>query len=586
MAPRRVKRKVYVGPQGGRYVIRNGRKVYLTGGGRMQRRPRARGMHQRYVRGRGGFKEFAGNALRGIGAIAGGAIGGFTGGPWGAIKGAATGSGLAGLASSLVGLGDYEGFPMPPWAKGLHQNSLLGLDVGGIGSGAAAQIINSGTGPTIVRHTEYLGDVFSSDEFLNAAYKINPGDQSTFPWLYKIARNYTQWEPRGIIFNFKSTSADALNSTNTALGTVIYATDYNAVAPPFSTKQEMENTEYYCATKPACSMRHPIECSPRENPQKIFYVRTGGALPDDADPRLYDLGVFQIGTVGSQAAANVGELSVTYEIAFYKPRYDTSGVPSAAYLAVGADTTINNSNPMGSVQTSSFDNIGVSFTNSFIQLDDLPKNTKYLVAYVIDGTGTSSTRVQITQQSGDIALMDLYSSVTTLPNQAATQSPVSSGLAIAETGPLGGPCFLGITLSAPATPTYAVFYMTQINWHLGPLGASLLSSRSAVRQKLTHPLLELPDELSKLIAFAGADEAKSMIVDDIQKKNAKLSRLEAYQALMGAMDESKRHDGPIVIEQSDLPVSARAVVSSLSTSQLMEAAVKKAAEKSHIRVVQ
>lgn len=125
-------------------------------------------------------------------------------------------------------------------------------------------ILNSKNGVRI-RHREFIQDVSSSTSFVNQLFSINAGLASTFPWLSQIAPNFEQYKFHGLIFEFRSTSANALNSTNTALGTVILGTDYNTAAAAFTSKQQMENNEWTCSTKPSLSVIHPIECAPSQN---------------------------------------------------------------------------------------------------------------------------------------------------------------------------------------------------------------------------------------------------------------------------------------------------------------------------------
>ena len=198
----------------------------------------------------------------------------------------------------------------------------------------------------VVSHREYIGDVFTggiqpddktapysspftignvqvagSGEVLgNGGFKINVGVKDTFPWLYNLARNYEQYRVHGMVFEFKSLSADALNSTNTALGSVIMATEYNAANPIFESKQQMENYEFAQSCKPSVSMMHAIECAPNLTSVSELYVRAG-PIPLYQDPRLYDLGTFQIATCGMQAAQiNIGELWCTYLVELIKPK--------------------------------------------------------------------------------------------------------------------------------------------------------------------------------------------------------------------------------------------------------------------------
>lgn len=204
----------------------------------------------------------------------------------------------------IVGVGDYTIVP------------------GGAISTTGGQMVpqfSKGRNP-IVSHREYICDIFSSTGFNVQSFNINPGLASTFPWLYNLAVNYEQYKLKGCVFEFKSTSANALNSTNTALGTVIMATNYDVLDSNFASKLTMENYDMAMSCKPAESMLHGVECSKRLNPLSELFVRQT-AVPTGADARLYDLGKFQIATYGMQAAnVNIGELWVTYEVELIKPK--------------------------------------------------------------------------------------------------------------------------------------------------------------------------------------------------------------------------------------------------------------------------
>jgi len=128
------------------------------------------------------------------------------------------------------------------------------------------------------------------------------------------------------------------------------ATEYNAYNGTFANKQQMENYEFAAACKPSCSFIHQVECASKENPEHIFYVRTGAA-PTGADLRLYDLGTFQIATVGMQSNGNaIGELWVSYEIEFKKPRINIGSIDSTTgvfdHFLLPGNTTA--SRPFGS----------------------------------------------------------------------------------------------------------------------------------------------------------------------------------------------------------------------------------------------
>jgi hypothetical protein len=153
-------------------------------------------------------------------------------------------------------------------------------------------------------------------------FNINPGIGQTFPWLAQVASNYEEYSFSGLIFEFRSTSSNALNSTNTALGTVILATQYNALSAPFVNKQQMENYEFAASGNPSCNIMHAVECEKFLNPLSTLFVRElDAATIANSDKRLFDLGNFSIASVGLQGTSvNMGELWVSYDITFSKPK--------------------------------------------------------------------------------------------------------------------------------------------------------------------------------------------------------------------------------------------------------------------------
>lgn len=176
-------------------------------------------------------------------------------------------------------------------------------------------------GSIVVSHREYVTDIVSSVNFSNQGYLINPGNPLLFPWLSKIADNFEEFEFLGLIFEFKSMSASAVGSTNTGLGTLIMATDYDVVDANYATKQEMEIADFSTSDAPCYHQYHPVECDPRQNVMKKMFVQNATTLagyPDD--PRFSVLGNFQIATQGVQSSSTVGELWVSYHVKLSKPQ--------------------------------------------------------------------------------------------------------------------------------------------------------------------------------------------------------------------------------------------------------------------------
>lgn len=271
-------------------------------------------------------------------------------GPAGAAAGKMAGSGL----STILGLGDYE----------IKENVFM--------HGTLPKIVNdSPSGGTIIRHTEYLGDVITAavaNTFTNTAYGLNPADEGTFPWLAQIAANYEEYEFEGLMFQFRSTSANALNSVNTALGTVMLATNYDSADPLFASKTEMLNYEFSCSTKPSESVLHMIECAPNQTVLGHRYTRPG-LPPAGTDIRFFDLGKFQIATTGFQGTSvNIGELHATYQVRLLKPKLFVALGSDINYAHSTNGTGVTALTPLGtaSARVVVGDNIGLTITSNSV----------------------------------------------------------------------------------------------------------------------------------------------------------------------------------------------------------------------------
>jgi len=260
----------------------------------------------------------------GIGQSLGRSIGGMIGGPAGAGIGASLGYGAGSLFSHITGLGDYT----------VKKNTIVYPD-----QIPLFQPTNDGC--ILVSHKEYITDIISSGSvgaFKVDSFDVNPGLPGSFPWLSILAQAYDEWQPLGIVYAFKSTSADALNSTNTALGTVVMATEYNPLNPVYVNKQQMEQCVFSGSSRTSSSLMHPLECDFNQT-REVFNIRQGGL--QNGDPRLYDLGRFSIASSGLQGTdVDIGELWVTYSIKLMKPRLgDQSGQMDHYVFSEGATGT-------------------------------------------------------------------------------------------------------------------------------------------------------------------------------------------------------------------------------------------------------
>lgn len=248
------------------------------------------------------------------------------------------GKAAGGMLSNVFGLGAYE----------IKENVFM--------EGRLPQMVNMPTGGgTIIRFQEYLGDVITSataGDFKIDSWLINPANRDTFPFLAQIAANYEQYQIEGLIFEYRSTSADALNSTNTALGSVLMATQYDVQDPVFASKAEMLNYEYSNSVKPSENCMHMIECAPQQSVLPILYT-LDGQVPTGADARLYHLGRFQVATIGFQGASvRIGEIHMTYQVRLLKPKiYSSLGLDNDFALMA---TNFNNTNVITTTANSGF----------------------------------------------------------------------------------------------------------------------------------------------------------------------------------------------------------------------------------------
>lgn len=272
------------------------------------------------IKGRGDYRPTAFARVKGKGdyASTGRDIGSAIGGTLGGIGDVA--SSLISGFRAITGMGDYR-------SHGPKSNSLYtsAKSQQAMTMGAMNAKFGNG-GPPRVQHREFIGPVLAGGTvgFYTTPYRIQPGLSGVgvvFPWLNSLAGCFQQYVLHGAIFEYVSTSTDY--SSSVALGTVSMSTLYDVNQTPLSTQLEVDNNEFTTFDKPSQSFIHPIECADKDNPTTVRFVRTSNsaATLSDSDDRLDDVGILQVSVNGNNAAAGtqLGELWVTYDIAFLKP---------------------------------------------------------------------------------------------------------------------------------------------------------------------------------------------------------------------------------------------------------------------------
>lgn len=249
------------------------------------------------------------SALEYGGASLGASVGNMAG-PGGAMVGANAGKMLAHRFSKLIGSGDYS-----TNLTDVTHNSLVKYS----GASEYASFSDSKTSVRL-RHREYLQDVFvgTTGVFSNTSFAVNPGLSNTFPFLSQIAGNFEEYHMHGLVFEFVSTTSP-YNSTS-AMGSVIMAMEYNAAAPLYTSKPQMENSDFAVSARPDKSMIYGVECA--NNASNNYYVRQGlTGIPLTST----DLGTFQVATLTPlNTGVTLGELWVSYDVELFRPRISAS----------------------------------------------------------------------------------------------------------------------------------------------------------------------------------------------------------------------------------------------------------------------
>lgn len=318
----------------------------MTKKGKASARAKKNNMAGRKIKGRGNYSTFnlrgmaskldqvLGSIPKGTFARKGAQIGAKYG-PVGALAGKGIGAGIA----AITGYGNYQ----------VRANSLSQVSTS---VDMVPQFVKNDHSIR-VRHREFIRDLVvpsSPTGFNLSSSLINPANKDMFPWLATLAKQYSQYKIHGMVFAYKTMSSDI--TAGGSLGTVIFATNYNSIDRDYSTKIEMENSEFAVSCKPSNSLVHAIECDPKYSGLDVLYVRDPAyETSDTSDRRFYDYGKFQVATQGLPGitGTTMGEIWVSYDIEFMKP------------IIGGGNTNLGKtivSNPSGVVGVSATSNIG------------------------------------------------------------------------------------------------------------------------------------------------------------------------------------------------------------------------------------
>lgn len=328
--------------------------------------------------------------------------------------------GLAGVGKKLLHSAANTAIGL--MGQGAYGNSLV---AGGEPTPEVPMVVSDAdeTGMITVSRREYLQDVFAPAAgvaFSIEDFPLNPGLEMTFPWLSQIAQNYEEYQLDQLIFHFRSTVTDIGTTSNGQCGTVIMATNYNAAAPVFTDKGQMQAYDGAMSCKTTESMTHGVECDVTKLAgSDAHYVRVGAA-PAGQDIKTYDHGIFQLAIANSPASFagnSIGELWVSYTVRLAKPKFSVArGLGINRDLFVTNSATLTASQPMGTsaaLLSGQQNNIGCTLDLSVanrVRITVPPEfNGTLEIVYMAEGAGASGDPFTAPAVAGNVVLIsDIY----------------------------------------------------------------------------------------------------------------------------------------------------------------------------------
>jgi len=310
-------------------------------------------------------------------------------------------TGLNGKLQRLIGSGDYE------MSGEVNYNSL-------IKPGPIKHPKHFSSGETTrVRHREYLSDILTgpvAGEFNNVTFPLNPGLALTFPYLSSIALNYEEYCFHGLTFEIISTTSSY--NASSAMGSMIVSMEYNASAPPFISKPQMENSAYAVSARFDRNIMYGVECA--SNAQNAYYVRYSDTnkIPITST----DMGYIQVATqpAGSFPIKSVvGELWVSYDVELSRPRLS----PARFGYFHAARSGTSGTNPFGTAQMPLQPQpvvygslTGTTITNTVITIPESIQGDVYMVTVYWRGSSVAITYPALT--TSGLSLMSLADNYT------------------------------------------------------------------------------------------------------------------------------------------------------------------------------
>lgn len=352
--------------------------------------------------GRAGYRAIQQAVPRGTasrtGAAVGAAMGSSIAGKPGAAVGSYVGRRLGRQFAQITGVGDYY----------LESGSKVASPFTGITPVMKSSIQNN---INTISRSEYVTDLYSAGSLSGSAtpfnlesFQVNPGlatsDGGVFSWLPLIAAGYQQYRFKQLVFEFRSTSGNAVSSTNSALGTIIMCAHYDPTQSDFNSKNDALNSQWAVSSGSDKSLMFPVECSVKQGGSKWYDIRTS-PLKSNQNVSFYDVIKFMVATQGLQEAdQNLGELWVSYTVELTKYTNNSTYTYSAHWsnqFGGVAPSDITTAFPLGNstpIASGPNDNLVMSIdavAGKFLFPRYLPPNSEYFVSCRYSGTSPSGS---------------------------------------------------------------------------------------------------------------------------------------------------------------------------------------------------
>jgi len=231
-------------------------------------------------------------------------------------------------------------------------------------------------------------------------------------------------------------------SANGPLGTVMMATNYDAIERIYATKVELENSEFAVSCKPSESLIHAIECDPKYSTLEMLYVRDSSYdTAETDDRRFYDFGTFQFATSGlpGLVGSTMGEFWVSYDIELCKPIVGGSDI-----FVIPANTIV--SNPSGALAVSNITRpLNIQWTGTSInpaggEIVNISPNGSSLLTYSGDvaaigvAYALNGSNLEFYLPGKYIVTYSMWASITGIKTQLAASTNTSNVVLLSNFG--------------------------------------------------------------------------------------------------------------------------------------------------------